>query len=112
MSQKSKKKKGKAESSNKMKILLRLQKYEAFSPERAKSLKELGLTDTKKYERHLEILEAEGIIKKETKTDNPRFWVIKDKIKKKSKSNSTTFFIFWFGSTFVLLFIFLVLIPH
>jgi predicted transcriptional regulator len=106
MSKKNKKNKGKSESTNKTRILLRLQKSEAFSQESAKTMKELGFSDAKKYERHLELLESEGLIKKDTRSDNQKYWLIKDKIKPKKKSGNSSFVIIWFASTFVLLFIF------
>ena len=102
MSKKKKKKKGQAESSNKTRILLRLQKYQAFSPQTAKSMKELGFTDSKKFERHLEALEGDKIIKREGTSDNVRYWANKDKIKPKSTSNTTIFILFWLGSTVVI----------
>lgn len=112
MSKKDKKKKGQAESTNLTRIIKRLEKYEAFSPETAKSMKELGLTDTKKFERHLELLEAQGKIKREGKGDSIKIWANKDKIKKKKSSNTNTFMIFWLGSTLVIFFIvFVVLQP-
>ncbi len=105
MSQKNKKKKGKAESSNKTRILLRLQKFEAFSPDTAKSLKELGLTDTKKFEKHLESLEAKGKIKREGKGESTKIWANKDKIKPKKSSNTNNSFMLGIGLTFIILFL-------
>ena len=109
MSKKNKKKKGKAESSNKTRILLRLQKYQAFSPQTAKSMKELGFADTKKFERHLEVLESDKIIKREESGDTVRYWANKDKIKPKKTSNTTLFILFWLGSTVVIFLIIYVL---
>ena len=110
MSKKDKKKKGKAESSNKTRILKRLQKFEAFSSETAKSMKELGLTDMKKFDRHLDLLEAEGKIKRDGKGDSQKIWANKDKINKKNSSSANNFMIFWLGSTLVIFFIVFVIL--
>ena len=112
MSSKNKKKKAQAESSKQTIILNRLQNNEAFSPETAKSLKELGLTDLKKYDRHLDVLEGKGIIRKEGKGDNVKIWANKDKIKPKKKSSTTNFLIFWLGSTVVIFFLVFVVFNH
>ncbi len=113
MAKKDKKKKGKAESSKKTLIIKRLQKLEAFTPDTAKSLKELGFSDSKRYERHLEALEGDKIIKKEGSLDNTKYWVNKDKIKPKGSSNTSMFLIFWLGSTFVIFFlVYYLLRPH
>ena len=105
MSQKDKEKKGQAESTNKTRLLLRLQKFEAFTPDTAKSFKELGLCDFKKYERHIELMQSDGIIRTEGTSDKMKIWVNRDKIKPKKKSNNSQFLIIWFISTFVLLMI-------
>lgn len=107
MSQKNKKKKGQAESTNKTRLLNRLQKFGAYSPETAKAFKELGLNDFKKFDRHIELLESEGTIKTEGKGENMKIWANKDKIKPKKKSDNSSFLLIWFLSTFVLIFIFI-----
>lgn len=109
MSQKKKKKKAQSESSKKTVILNRLQKFEAFSADNAKSLKELGINDPKRYERHLEALEGDKIIKKEGSTDNARYWAVKDKLKPKKSSNTNMFILFWLGSTVIIFIIVLFL---
>lgn len=110
MPSKNKKKKGQAESTKQTLILNRLQNNDAFSPETAKSLKELGFTDSKKYERHLEMLEGKGIIKKEGKGDNLKIWANKDKIKPKKSSSTNNFILFWLASTVVIFFIVFVIL--
>ena len=113
MSQKKKKKKAQSESSKKTVILNKLQRFEAFSPDSAKTLKELGINDPKRYERHLEALEGDKIIKKEGSTDNARYWAVKDKIKPKKSSNTPMFIFFWLGSTVIIfLLVYLLFQPH
>lgn len=108
MSKKNKKKKGMAESTNKKKLILRLQKHQAFSDDTAKTLKELGLAEGNKFERHIEVLISEGTLKKETKAEVTRYWIIKDKISKKKKSGTGNFLVIWLLSSFVVLLIFVV----
>lgn len=95
------------ESTQKKRIIIKLQKFEAYSKESSKSLKEIGLSDKKKFEKHLDVLESEGVLKKHGNSDNYKYWIAKNKIKGKEGKNSSSFLIIWFVSTFVLLFIFI-----
>ena len=109
MSQKNKKSKGKAESANKKRVLLRLQKHEAYSEETAKTLKEVGLGDTHRYERHLEQLIAEGYVKQEDKSDITRYWVVKNKVVPKKGSGYGNMLLLWLGSSVVVLVIIIII---
>ena len=104
------KKKSIAEPANKTRILLKLQKMNAYSDDSAKSLKELGLTDKKKFDTHLEMLESEGKIKKIGNPGNFRYWVNEKKTSPKKKGTNTSFFLIWMVSTFVVIFLVLLVL--
>ena len=104
------KKDSKAEPANKKRFLMKLQKQNAFSEESAKSLKEIGITDLKKFERHIEVLESEGKIKRTGTPNNYRYWASKSKLAPKKKSGSSSFLMIWFVTTFVLLFVFVLIL--
>ncbi|MHA2365409.1 MAG: hypothetical protein ACXAC7_15735 [Candidatus Hodarchaeales archaeon] len=106
MSYKPKKKESKSEPANKTRIKLRLQKYQAYSPEKAMTLKELGLAE-KRFKKHIETLIAENFIKKEGKSEHVRYWIRPDKIQSKKSSNTSSFLFLWISMVFVLLIIFI-----
>ena len=108
MSTKTKKKKSRGESTQLVRVKNALLKHEANSPAMAVSLKELGFSE-KKFKRHLELLEAEKIIKREGDGNRARYWIKYDKLKPKKKSNMKSFMILWFGMIIFLFLVFIVL---
>ena len=98
---KKKGKKSQAESVNKTRIIMRLKKLNCFDESSAMSLRELGFTDRKKYEKHLEVLEDEGKLKKSKISGNYKYWVKREKRNKKN-NNITQQFIIWIAASFVI----------
>lgn len=103
MSGKAKKgKKHKSQPANRTRVILKLQKHGALSQETAMTLKELGLGDHKRFGQHLEVLEADKVIKSEGSGENARYWLQKGKAESKKEGGTSSFLFFWLTSTVVL----------
>ena len=89
-----------------VRIINRFQKIGAFSPETARSLKQLDLTD-KKYTVFMENLISEGVIKEDLAEGIKRYWIRPEKAQPKQKTDYYTFINFLI---FTVLFIILALI--
>ena len=94
-----------------VRIINRLQKIGALSPETARTLKQLDLTD-KKYTIFIENLVTDGIIKEDTVEGIKKYWIRPEKVRPKEKTDYLTFInIFVFTLLLIVLAMFIFQIP-
>ncbi|MHA1983582.1 MAG: hypothetical protein ACW967_04435 [Candidatus Hodarchaeales archaeon] len=89
-------------STQKQRILNRFQRYEVYTEQTAKTLKQMDLSD-KKYSSFIENLTTDGTLKSETREGITRYWLKTDKIKPKEKKDSFLLSIVVFSVVFVVL---------
>ena len=106
MSTKTKKNKSRGESTQLVRVKNALLKHEAYSPDMALSLKDLGFPE-KKFKRHVELLEDQKIIRREGVGNRARYWIRHDKIRPKKSSNMKSFMVLWFGMIIVMFMVFI-----
>ncbi len=86
----------------KTRIVNRFQRYEAFSAQTGKTLKQIDLAE-KKYQSFIETLVSEGILKMSSDSGTAKYWLKADKTAPKEKDNRFLITAIVFSVTFVII---------
>ncbi|OLS19858.1 MAG: hypothetical protein HeimC3_42970 [Candidatus Heimdallarchaeota archaeon LC_3] len=86
----------------KTRIINRFQRYDAFSAQTGKTLKQIDLTE-KKYQSFIETLISEGILKTSSASGTAKYWLKAEKVNPKEKDNKFLITSVVFAVTFVII---------